>query len=522
MATMEEIRGMFPQYGDVSDGDLLMAIQRKHYPTMHPRQFMDSIEGAANAHATITRPELKQYWQESVSAPMEGETTQQTEHRLYGNPYSQATTGGRPMEAVRSVTQGMTAGYGDEMTAGITSMLSGNSYGYERGMEQARLDKGEEAHPWQSAIAEIGGALAVPGATMTSIPKAIAAGTGMGMLYGSGKAKPGESRAGEAAAAFGPSLVASTIAAPAQFWLSKVANRLFKGAQKRPTLATLSAAEKQAYKEVSQSGFRFSKVDYDDMLSGIYQKMDDPASPYVKGMTKPESALRFIEKNWGDEMTLEQVDNVRSRLWKFWNSADPVEETVILDMIQSMDDMIDAQAGATPLLQAARQASKQRRGLEYLEEAFKKAERNTSVSGSGGNKYNNFGRVFRDILNNDTKRRMFAPEAIKAMEAAIQPGREQELLRKLGKLSPDGNGLMLMLNTIGYHIDPSLLGMGAVGAGAKIAADRKQAKAVDDILGIVAGAPPAVPGAASTAVQGAAAVGGQRLQDLDERAHRGR
>ena len=36
MTSLSEIRQKYPQYKDVSDGDLLMGIHRKYYSRIHP------------------------------------------------------------------------------------------------------------------------------------------------------------------------------------------------------------------------------------------------------------------------------------------------------------------------------------------------------------------------------------------------------------------------------------------------------------------------------------------------------
>jgi hypothetical protein len=181
MKTLAELRQMFPQYAQVSDGDFLIGLQRKFYPGMHPRQFMDSIDGAANAFTTITRPEFKEYWRAEVQKPMPGETPEQAGARAGGTSYSPANPGGQVGAGARSLLQGLTFGAGDEIVAAGASALGDNSYDYELAKERARLDQGREDYTGTSLAAELGGALAVPLGAMKSTGK-----LGMDMLRGAG------------------------------------------------------------------------------------------------------------------------------------------------------------------------------------------------------------------------------------------------------------------------------------------------------------------------------------------------
>ena len=508
MASIEQIRQKYPQYSDMSDGDLLMGIHRKFYPNMHPRKFLNSIEGAANAHATIKNPELKTYFRERAVAPMKDETEMQAGARAGGTSYGPTETGGRLMSVVRSGLQGVSAGYGDEAVGQAYSLLSGNSPAFEQEKERRRVELGDETYPVQSALSEIGGALAMPATAIKSIPAAIGLGTASGMAYASGKARPGE-RIDAAKDAAVPSAIFSALAVPIQRIAQKGVRAVFNSAQKRPTLGALKAARDTAYKAVDESTFQFSADDYDGVLTRIYSDLADPTGPYVKGASKKtDAALNIIERNWGDGIPLTKVDNIRKSLWKIWKSADDDEATSILRMINAIDDMVDNAPGATPIVEAAREANKTFKRVEFLQAEFDKAARNTQVTGSGGNIYNNYARVFKNILNNPNKSRNFSGEQLAFMQKAIDTNIGDDMLRKLGKLSPDGNGLMLALNVIGGSIDPKLWAVGGLGGAAKALSDRAMGNKVDDVLSIAAGAPVRIPGSTPSNFPGAAAIGG--------------
>lgn len=488
MASLEQIRQQYPQYSDMSDGDLLVGLNRKHYPDMHPREFLSQIEGGVNAHVTIRNPELKAWYRDHVSQPLPGEDAAATEKRLSGLSH-EAPEQGRIMAGLRSAAQGATFGYGDEIVGRLRAMTSGNSPEYEVGMERARLEQGEEQFPVQSTLAEIGGAIATPGAAVTSPAKAIGLGTAGGMAYASGKEEGGLDERSTAAVNAAPeSLLFSAGGVAAQRMLSKGFQRLIKGVQEKPSSGALRTLRDRAYKAVDESGFTFTKEQFDKALSQVYAELDAPGSAYVKGDPKVERALRLVEKNWGEDLTLGQLDNVRKRLMKTWASAGPDEADAIMDIVGVVDDLID-NSGGGPIMQAAREAHKTYMRVDLLEKAFQKAENSTNVSGSGGNIYNNYGRVFKNILANEKQARVFTPEMRQFMQAAIDAPASEEMMRKLGKLSPDGNGLMLALSVISGSIEPSLFAVSGAGAGAKVLSDRKMAARVEDMMRLAAGMP---------------------------------
>lgn len=509
MPTLDEVRqqaiALDPRYADLSDGDLLVGVNRKLYPEVHPHTFLQSIEGASGAQATIKNPELRTWYESQVQQPIEGESNLQTHERLHGK--MNARHGGRVMAGLRSLFQGATFGYGDEAVAGVTSFLSGRPYEQELLREQARLARGEEDFPAQSTISEIGGAVAMPGAAFKTAKGAIAGGTAGGMFYGSGKADPGE-RARAAVDEALPSMLFSTAGVAAQRGLG----RLFKRANERPTVRILKRAKDEAYRAVDESGFVFSAGDLDDALTRIYKDMDAPTGKYVPGDTRSEQAVKLVERMWGRDNTLSEIDGLRSRLLQRWSRADGAEADTIMDMVGVINDMVAKADGAPELMQTAREAYKVWMRADFLENAFRKARLNTSATGSGGNIYNNYARVFKNILTNEKQSRMFTPEQLAMMEKAISTTVSDDVMRKLGKLSPDGNGLMLALGMIGTAIDPTFLAASGSGAAAKFLSDQKMAGKVDEVVNMVSGGQPVKPTTTPIGVPYGATVAGQNLE----------
>ena len=444
---------------------------------------------------------------------------------------------GQPTQATaaaRSVLQGSMLGYGDEITAGLQSAMSNQSYKDAIAAERGRIKAGEEAFPKTTTTAEIGGAFLTPVPPVAKPATAIATGTAAGMLYASGKAEGGD-RIDAAVSAAPESFLFSSGAVVAQKALGAIASkaknfklpatkarlaRLQKIAPKlrarvqqfenNPTVFTAKAVRDAAYEAVDNSDFRFPKDQFDDAVSRIRSDMDSFKSGYVRGDTKAEAALSLLEKNAGRDMKLSEIDNVRKRLMKRWVKADDAEAETIMSMVGVIDDLIE-NSGGGDAMRAAREAHKTYMRLDFLEKAFEKAADRSSVTYAGGNQYNNYAKVFERILSNEKQSRMFTPEMLAFMRKAIDAPIGERTLRKLGKLSPDGNGMMLALSVIGGSVEPSTLAAFGAGALAKQKTDRAMMSRADQMLRLAAGIPldAAAPfGGVSTNLATGAAVAG--------------
>ena len=202
MTTLSELRARFPQYNEATDGDFLAALNRKFYPKVHPRLFVDSIEGATNAYATIKRPELREWYEAEVSKPIGTETDDARAKRLGGSLSPSVSEGGRLGTAARSALQGLTFGAGDEVVAGgVAALRPDLDYSQALEMERARLKQGREAYKWTAAGSEIGGGVLTglaatgglaPATTLAGrVAQAMGIGGASGTAYGALSAEGG-------------------------------------------------------------------------------------------------------------------------------------------------------------------------------------------------------------------------------------------------------------------------------------------------------------------------------------------
>lgn len=208
MTTIAEIRAKFPQYAKVTDGDLLMALHRKFYPDMHVKDFLAGVEDSANVFVTIENPEMRDHWRSEVKKPRGGESEADRAVRLGGSLTENIVPeSGRVEAGLRSSLQGMTFGYGDELTAGLHSLFPNVTYDDALSFQRNKLEKDAEKYPWMTTGAEVGGALApavlsAPFAVGKGLLGTIARGTGIGAvegaIYGSGKGEGAGDRAKKA------------------------------------------------------------------------------------------------------------------------------------------------------------------------------------------------------------------------------------------------------------------------------------------------------------------------------------
>lgn len=481
----------------------------------------------------VRTPEMQQNRERALAGdlymgPEQGFVTDRQASVTPATPPSQFDT------AVRSGLQGSMLGYGDEITGALRSAITpGLSYGDAVQSERALLSAGESAYPKTATAAEIGGAFLTPAPAVTSVPKAVATGTAAGMTYASGKADDGD-RLGAAVSALPESFLFSAGAVAAQravaggvnalknaqlpstkarlARLQKVSGKLRAMAQRfeqSPTVANARRVRDAAYDAVDRSPFRFTKAQFDDLVSRVEADMASPNSGYVPKDTKAEAALDLLHKNQGRDMKLSELDNVRKRLMKRWVKADDAEAETIMSMVREIDGLIDG-GGGGDAMRAAREAHKTYLRLDHLEKAFEKAASRSSVTYAGGNQYNNYAKVFEKILSDPKQARMFTPEMLDFMNKAIDAPLSERLQRKLGKLSPDGNGLMLALSVIGGSVEPSTLAAFGAGAGAKALSDRTMLRKADDMMRLAAGLPPVPVSATPGQISIGAAVAGQQ------------
>jgi hypothetical protein len=468
-------------------------------------------------------------WEKDWSAPSAGGKPWEKD---WGNGAPQPPTdvrgtgmgAGTGLEAALiGARQGVTLGFGDELNAGVRAagdyigspFKLGDGAPYleafrqRLGHERALLDQTREENPKSMLGGELAGSMLLPGgaAKATTVAGAAAKGAvgagAFGAVSGAGNAEGGlgeRAKGAATGAALGSLFGAGAGAAVG------VGTKAFRSAMgrvaKAPTVEGLKVAKNLAYKAVDDAGETFTPEELKATATAAREAIEGMGN-YVPDVDKQTAAaLTIMERNAGAPMTLGQLDKIRQGLWKRLEAAP--NEVGIHDAIDAIDDLVQTKAGASELMDAARLANAQFKKSELLENAFKKAQDQTSATGSGGNILNKYRQAVVRIVNDPKQARWFNAEEIAAMQRVIDGNLTENMLRRVGKISPNGNGLMMMLNLMGSAaFGPGALAVTAVGVGAKELADRSATGSVDALTGkVMGGAAPdpfKVPGAINRA-----------------------
>lgn len=264
--------------------------------------------------------------------------------------------------------------------------------------------------------------------------------------------------------------IAGAVAAPAAVnFGSKAFQRLFAKSAETPTIANLRATKNAAYQAADDANVSFTSRDMNRIISRAVKAADDANYvPEVDSQTK--AALDILSKRAGRTATLGELDKLRQGLFRRYN-ADKTQ-VAILDMIDAIDDTIQQSAAGGELMTAARVANARFKKSELLDDAFTKAADQTASTGSGGNILNKYRQAVTSIINNPKKARWFSQQEIDTMRNFVHGNLPENVLRRIGKLAPGGNGLMSALNLGAVAVEPTMLGVTAAASGAKALADR--------------------------------------------------
>lgn len=429
-----------------------------------------------------------------------------------------------------AAAQGAFFGAGDEINAGLSAVLGAErqqdgTYSYlnydkpmaQRYDEELAKSRGvveqfREDRPVASTALEVAGSLVVPGAAARSVKQAAAIGAGGAAAYefnsGEGGAQQrldGVPQAAATGVIFGAGLQAVGNG------LRAGARRAFSRAEKRPTLQTLRAAKNAAYQAVEREGHTFSQQDMQNLFRDVVSDVAE-ANYVPEADIQTKAALKILEGRSNSEVTLGQLDKIRQNLWSRFGRAD--NEVGILDAISRIDDLIASKADASEGMAAARLANSQYRKAELLEIAFQKASDQAASTGSGGNILNKYRQAVTSIINNPRQAKWFSGEELDVMRAFVHGDVAENVLRRVGKLSPGGNGLMTALNLAAVSVDPGFLAATAAGVGAKEVADGRVRVGAEQLQNMVStGRMPAVPNPATTPANAAGNLAGQANRD---------
>lgn len=244
----------------------------------------------------------------------------------------------------------------------------------------------------------------------------------------------------------------------------------FERAAERPTVERLMQAKNAAYQAVEDAREVFSGDDMRALSTQVRQAFDD-GNAVLEEDGALRAALKTFERREGQETTLSQLDRIRQRLFDRYNAN--LDQPQILDAISAIDDLIEQRAATSAAMSVAREANRLYSNSRLLQSAFQKAADQTASTGSGGNILNKYRQAVTAIINDPRRARFFRDSEVQTMREFVHGRPSENILRLIGKMSPEGNGLMMVLQTVGgVATQGATLPLMVAGAGAKRAADR--------------------------------------------------
>lgn len=339
----------------------------------------------------------------------------------------------------------------------------------------------------------VGGAGAATKLTKPVLGASLTAGVGSeaaGQATEGTAAEPYARFAGALLAPTGAAFAANMALKPYQSYIKprQVANQIKTGnagvdmalgrAIVKPTFENQLIAKNAAYKAADNSGLVFTSDELAGLAANSREKLFSGAvgsKINPKYDTHITEALARIDDAAEGNIGLIELDELRRGLHTLYrkgrgqgvNEYDPRMRSVIDDL----DTLIDDKTQGNRLLNAARLAHRRYKKTQILDDRMKMAELETAATGSGGNILNKYKQAIVKIMKSKKERSYFDEGELKAMEAIVQGNVTSDMLRRVGKLSPSGNGLMLSISAVGALIDPKLLALSATGMGSKFASD---------------------------------------------------
>lgn len=517
---INQIRQQYPQYSNLSDGEMAFKLWDKNYKGRLPMgQFADSIKLSQEGFGQMIGFAQSTGYQPTSEV---------------GQIQPVGLAAGIP----RAALQGATLGFGEEITGGMAGGMAsarnvmqgqpanlGAEVSRYTQQERQRIGQFREERPKTALASEMAGAVAsslmtpTPAALamMESVPRAAITGGLTGAAYGFGSGEGGLSEravnaveVGIPSAVFGGALQKTINIAGAS--APRIA-AIFRRSAERPSIETLRNAKTAAYEAVDDSGLMFDPVQMDGLLLAARNAADDVN--YVPDVDRQTfAAIKMIENNAGKERTIGQLDKLRQGLWARYNTSKG-SEPAILGMIDSVDSMIANHPATDDLMALAREANGRFKKAELLDLAMNKAELQTAATGSGGNILNKYRQAVTSILTNPNQSKWFNEAEKAQMDALIRGTAGQNFLRRVGKLSPTGNGLMQALNLGAIVANPAMVGVSIAGAGAKGLSDRAGERAIQGLMNTVSGVPMR-PTVSAPYIQGAPQAGAVTIGQIQE------
>jgi hypothetical protein len=273
--------------------------------------------------------------------------------------------------------------------------------------------------------------------------------------------------------------------------IGKVAGA-FNKQPKIPTIDELNAAKNAAYQAADNAGVIFTPNAVNrvkgEVVSSLTKLGYDPA--LQPGAAAVVNRLSGLE---GQNVTFTGLDTLRKVASNGYIPGNKSNNKAVSEIVKAIDnvttspragDVLTGNADAAgKIIKQARELAQRSAKAEQLDYAVQSAANRAASSGSGGNVDNATRQNIRKMLE---RGRGFSPDERAAMQQVIDGTSGQNALRLAGKLSPQGNGLMLALQAGAAGASGgATVPLAMAGGAAKWAADRGTQNSVDELSRII-------------------------------------
>jgi hypothetical protein len=459
MADIKQLRAKYPQYNDMTDEDFADRFHAKYYSDMPIEEFDKKVGFQRKSTIQKFADGVGSLGLQMGSGVLEGVAS------LPGLPVELAS-----MAKGVSLEGSNLEGWGAEGWKDFARRNIGEISAPEPTDEGGRMARklGNFAGGAAAGGGIVGG---VRGAATSMVPSLTGfAGSEVGRLTDQAGLTGGYGEvAGGIAGGIAPGLVkgsatANTTSAPSIEKIKRVAGKLYDRSEKQGVIVAQPKAQQLAA-TIKQD---LSKFGYTPKLQ-----------------TRVAAAIDELENNVASgNVTLKGLDVFRRVARAVGNSLDDSEKSISRQMVERVDDFIDGlqpqdlvtgQASlskATSSLKLARDLWKRSAKSSLIEDAMEAAQLRTGSTWSGGNINNAIRQELRKLLLANKRKNYFSKAEAEMIRKVVNGSASENTLRLLGKLSPEGSGIMLLA---GLGSAGSFGGVGvlpfAAGAAAKATAD---------------------------------------------------
>lgn len=341
-------------------------------------------------------------------------------------------------------------------------------------------------------LERLGGATEAAGLSKQALGSAAIAGAGSELAGQAFEDTPAEGVARFVGAIASPAAAARFINMPARGYDAvikprQLANKINTGNKtvdtmvaksiREPSTENLRTAKNTAYKAADDAGISFGA----EQMQGVAENSRNVLLSGAEGMTKfnPNIDTHITEAlarldDAATKTSLRELDNLRAEIYNIYRVGQGAGKRAydprVRVVIDEIDGLIETSLEGSRLLNAAKLANKRYKKSELLRDALDSAEVSAKTT-SSGDAIAGYRRAIGRILKSKKQSAFFDEGELDAMRAILDNSVSDEVLKKLGTLSPNANGLQRAISGVAAFIEPSTLAISGVGLVSKFASD---------------------------------------------------